>query len=201
MRATPDTVIVQRPNLGWVWFRRISLILVVLLSAERMAGQSVVLREYSVKAAFLYNLVKYTDWPSRAFPEPDAPIVIGLLGSDPFGTVLDRIVEGRIINGHPILVRRATGVAELKGAHVVFVGASESSRAAEQCAALESFRALTVGDTEQTAAFAAVKFGLEADRVVFTVDLTRTSRVGVNISSKVLHLAKAVLGRDGAPGR
>jgi len=173
----------------------------MLFLAGRLPAQSVVLREYSVKAAFLYNLVKYTDWPSRAFAEPDAPIIIGLLGSDPFGAVLDRIVEGRVINGHPILIRRATGVAELKGAHVVFIGASEAARAAEQCAALESFRALTVGDTGQTAAFTAVQFNLEADRVVFTVDLTRTSRVGVNISSKLLHLAKAVLGRESVPSR
>jgi hypothetical protein len=157
------------------------------------------LREYSVKAAFLYNLVKYTDWPSRAFPQPDAPIVIGLLGSDPFGPVLDRIVEGRTVNGHPIVIRRAAGIADLRGAHVVFIGASESGRAAEQCAAIESFRGLTVGDTEQTAAFTAVKCALEADRVVFTVDLNRTSHVGVNISSKLLHLAKSVLGRGDAP--
>lgn len=184
-----------------VWLRRISLVFAMLYSSAMLPGQSVVLREYSAKAAFLYNLVKYTDWPSRAFPEPDAPIVIGLLGSDPFGGVLDRIVEGRVINGRPIVIRRATGVAELRGAHVVFVGASESGRAAEQCAALESFHALTVGDTEQTAAFAAVRFDLEADRVVFTVDLTRASRVGVNISSKLLHLAKAVRGREGAPVR
>jgi hypothetical protein len=167
----------------------------LLISGSALA-QSVPLREYSVKAAFLYNLVKYTDWPSRAFSQPNAPIVIGLLGSDPFGPVLDRIVEGRTVNGHPILIRRAAGVAELRGSHVVFIGASESGRAAEQCAAIESFRGLTVGDTEQTAAFTAVKCALEADRVVFTVDLTRTSRVGVNISSKLLHLAKSVLGRD-----
>lgn len=183
-------------NQNLVWLRQISLMLVMLILSAPLSGQSVVLREYSVKAAFLYNLVKYTDWPSRTFPQPDAPIVIGLLGSDPFGPVLDRIVEGRVINGHPILIRRATGVAELRGAHVVFVGASESGRAAEQCAALESFRALTVGDNAQTAAFSAVKFDLEADRVVFTIDLDRASRVGANISSKLLHLAKAVQGRE-----
>lgn len=201
MSVVDKSITTQPRSYTLLWLRRIFLVLTTMLSSGALPGQSVVLREYSVKAAFLYNLVKYTDWPSRAFPEPGAPIVIGLLGSDPFGVVLDRMVEGRIVNGHPILIRRATGIAELRGAHVVFLGASESARAAEQCAALESFRALTVGDTEQTAAFAAVKFGLEADRVVFTVDLARTSQVGVNISSKLLHLAKSVHGRDGGPAR
>ena len=180
-----------------VWPRRLTLGLCLLLfPAYVRAQQTMVLREYNVKAAFLYNLVKYTDWPPRAFTQPDEPIVIGLLGDDPFGDVLDRIVAGRTINGHPIVVRRATGVAELKGAHVVFIGPSEAGRAAKQCAAIESFHALTVGDREQTAAFTAVKFALEDDRVVFTVDLARTARVGVRISSKLLNLAKAVVGRN-----
>lgn len=200
MSVTRTTIKTLQPNQNPVWLRWLLLGLAVLLCSRPLPAQQVVLREYSVKAAFLYNLVKYTDWPSRAFPEPGAPIIIGLLGTDPFGAVLDQIVEGRVINGHPILVRRATGVAELKGAHVVFVAASEADRAAEQCAALESFRALTVGDTEQTAAFSAVKFDLEEDRVVFTIDLGRTSRVGVNISSKLLHLAKTVIGRESTPG-
>jgi len=119
-----------------VWPRRFALGLCLLLfPAYVRAQQTTVLREYNVKAAFLYNLVKYTDWPPRAFTQPDEPIVIGLLGDDPFGDVLDRIVAGRTINGHPIVVRRATGVAELKGAHVVFIGPSEAGRAAKQCAA------------------------------------------------------------------
>lgn len=184
---------VNRPSPLRRWARW-SVFVVWLLFPFHLPAQSSPLREYSVKAAFLYNLVKYTDWPPRLFNEPDEPIIIGVLGDDPFGDVLDRIVEGRSINGHPIAIRRATSIADLKNARLVFIGPSESARAAELCAAMENFGVLTVGDTEQTAAFAAVKFALEADRIVFTVDLTRTSRVGVKISSKLLHLAKSVLG-------
>lgn len=181
-------------KLGWVRWCTLGFALGLL--PVPLTGQSTPLREYSVKAAFLYNLAKYTDWPPRMFARPDDPIIIGLFGDDPFGEVLDRIVAGRTINGRPIVIRRATSVAELKNARLVFIGASESARAAEVCAAFEDVRALTVGDTEQTAAFAAVKFGLEANRVVFTVDLARTSRAGVKISSKLLNLAKDVIGHE-----
>src|SRR4051812_7130384 len=104
--------------------------LVLGLTLLRASGLAQVgtLKEYDLKAAFLYNVAKYTDWPASAFVKPNDPIVIGVLGNDPFGETLDRIVRDRIINGHPLRVRRASGVAELKGAHVVFISPSETSQ-------------------------------------------------------------------------
>jgi hypothetical protein len=157
----------------------------------RDQAEEVPLREYAIKAALLYNVAKYIDWPVTAFSQPDDPIVIGVLGDDPFGETLDRVVQGRVVNGHPIAVRRASGVSELRGAHVVFISPTEA-RAAEVCVVLESFRVLTVSDTLQSAAFVAVNFAVEGDKIAFAVDLERVSRTGVQISSKLLNFAKAV---------
>ena len=156
-------------------------------------GQSLSLREYDLKGALLFNIAKYIDWHKDAFSGPNEPIVIGVLGEDPFGEALDQIVRGRFIDGHPIAIRRATGIAGLKGAHVVFICPSENRRVAEECAILEDSHILTVGDTDITAAYAAVNFSIERDKVVFTVNLTRSSRIGA-ISSKLLRLAKVVDG-------
>lgn len=157
----------------------------------RVRAQSVSLTEYSAKAALLFNIAKYADWPAAAFSRPDSPIVIGVLGDDPFGEVLDRVVRGRLVNGRPFVVRRAGGIADLKGAHLVFVSPSES-HAAQDCAMLEGFNVLTVGDTGQTALFTAFNFAVEGERIVFSVDLGRAARAGVTLSSKLLNLAKAV---------
>jgi hypothetical protein len=137
------------------------------------------------------NIAKYADWPPDAFSKANDPIVIGVLGDDPFGEVLDRLVRGRFVNGRAITIRRASGISELKGAHLVFVS-SVGSHAAQDCAVLESFHVLTVGDTAETASFAAFNFSIEGERVVFSVDLARTARAGVNISSRLLQLAKTV---------
>lgn len=172
----------------------LALLLLVVglgLLPQRARAESVVLSEYAVKAALLFNIAKYADWPPAAFMQPGDPIVIGVLGDDPFGEVLDRVVRGRMVNGRPFVIRRAGGIAELKGAHLVFVGPAES-HGAQDCAVLESFHALTVGDTRSTALFTALNFAVEGDKVVFTVDLTRAARAGVTISSKLLSLAKAV---------
>src|SRR5688572_20007690 len=49
-------------------------------------------REYQVKAVFLFNFVQFVDWPATAFPSPDAPIRIGVLGVDPFSGALEAAV-------------------------------------------------------------------------------------------------------------
>ena len=51
--------------------------------------------EYQVKAAFLYNFAQFVEWPARAFPAPDSPLIIGVLGENPFGTYLEEdLVKG-----------------------------------------------------------------------------------------------------------
>jgi hypothetical protein len=170
---------------------RLSLVAGCLLLPVRASAQSLPLAEYAIKAGLLFNIAKYADWPPEAFSRPDDPIVIGVLGDDPFGELLDRVVRGRLVNGHPFVVRRAGAIAELKGAHLVFVSPARS-HTAQECTALEGFRILTVGDTRQTALFTAFNFAVESDKIVFTVDLERAARAGVSISSKLLNLAKAV---------
>jgi hypothetical protein len=154
------------------------------------------LREYDLKAALLYNVAKYSDWPDEAFATPADPIVIGVLGENPFGDVLRRIVQGRTINGRAIVVRHATGLAALHGSHLVFISASEASRAAELSLALERAHAVSVSDTPQSAAFTAVNLAVRGDKVVFSVHLGRVTRARVTISSRLLHLAEAVTGRE-----
>jgi hypothetical protein len=149
------------------------------------------LQEYSVKAALLFNIAKYTDWPADTFARPDDPIIIGVLGDDPFGQVLDRVVEGRLIKGRSILIRRASGIAPLQGAHLVFVSASQP-QAPQDCAALEKAGILTVGDTEFSEPYTAVSFSMDGDKVAFSVDLTRSLRTGARISSQLLRFAKRV---------
>ena len=152
--------------------------------------------EYDVKAAFLLNIAKYTDWPAQAFSGPNAPIVIAILGDDPFGVMLDRLVQGRVINERSVVVRRSKRVADVRGAHVVFIGASESERAASICASLAESRAVCVGDTAETGAFTGIHFSIENGKVAFSVNLAAVKKSGVSISSKLLRLAKSV---NGAP--
>ena len=177
-------------------FRRVAIAALALafLALCAARSQTAPLPEYNVKGAFLLNIAKYAEWPAQSFADTNAPVVIGILGDDPFGAALDRIVHGRVINDRKIAVRRSKRIADLRGAHVVFIGASESDRAASICANLAESGTLCVGDTDATAAFTAINFSIENGRIVFSVNLAAVKRSNIAISSKLLHLAKSVTG-------
>ncbi|MGH7971944.1 MAG: YfiR family protein, partial [Limisphaerales bacterium] len=63
-------------------------------------------KEYQIKAVLLFNLTRFVDWPDSAFTAPDAPLVIGIVGRDPFGEALDEAVRGEEVNGHKIIIQR-----------------------------------------------------------------------------------------------
>src|SRR5437868_3956082 len=74
-----------------------------LLSSTNAGAQS---KEYPVKSIFLFNFTQFVEWPTNAFRDPAAPIVIGVVGEDPFGTLLDEAVKGETVSGRPLSVRR-----------------------------------------------------------------------------------------------
>src|ERR1700693_2178158 len=83
-------------------------------SAGAQARGAFGLAEYLVKAGFIYNFAKFVEWPSTAFAEPDSPIVIGVLGTDPFGDIINRVVEGKKIGTRGFVVRRFKWSTEVK---------------------------------------------------------------------------------------
>lgn len=89
----------------------------------RRAGH---LEKYQIKAAFLYNFTKFIEWPAEKFPDSAAPIVIGVIGSNPFGTVLADMIKDRKVNGRSIQFREINSVSEVRGLHVLFVPAAET---------------------------------------------------------------------------
>src|ERR1700756_3212012 len=84
--------------------------------------------EYLIKAGFIFNFAKFVEWPPTTFAQSDSPIVIGILGTDPFGTIIDQIVQDKKIGGRGIVVKRLKwGVdsKDLRDCKILFVGASE----------------------------------------------------------------------------
>jgi hypothetical protein len=146
--------------------------------------------EYQVKAAFLLNFTKFVEWPAAAFASPDAPLSICILGEDPFGETLDKTVEGEATNGHKIIVQRIRHVSH-PSCHVIFVVREEK----ETAKALASIRpgVLTVGDGDGFLREGGmIRFVLENRRVRFDVNPAAAAKAGLQISSKLLNVARAV---------
>lgn len=152
-----------------------------------------VAKEYEVKAAFLYNFTKYVEWPKESFAGPDDPIVIGILGGNPFGEELENIVKGRTVNGRPVVVVNVRTVAELKRVSVLFVPAGQEVLLNGALKNFDDATVLTVGETERFAALGgAIVFKNVDDKVRFSINIAAAERARLKISSQLQKLALVV---------
>ena len=153
-------------------------------------------REYAIKAAFIYNFGRYVQWPAAAFPSNDSPFLIGVLGNDPLGPLLDEIVKTKKIEGRPIVARRFASLDQYQPCHILFVASSAPAK--EKQAALRIVQASQVLLVGEDAGFAsqgaAINFYIEHNKVRFEINVEAAERVRVRISSKLLSLARIVKG-------
>jgi len=169
----------------------ISLLLCVLvLGPWRTQAQS---KEYPIKAAFLFNFAQFVDWPPTTFANTNAPFCIGILGDDPFGTILDQTVRGENVDGHPLVIQRYGRVEDVKTCQILFVSRSEGAHMDQILAALKGKNILTVGDMDGFIKNGGViRFVTEQNKVHFRVSLEAAKNAGLTISSKMLRLAALV---------
>ena len=154
-------------------------------------------KEYQIKAGFLYNFTKFIEWPSGRFADANAPIVIAVLGENPFGHDLRDVVSGRAVNGRPIVIRGIRSLDEARQVHVVFVGAGEEERLGDRLDSLHVAGVLTVGESERFAELGGViVFTRVGDKVRFAINVGSAERGGLKISAQLLKLATRVRHRS-----
>lgn len=166
----------------------------VLSCATAAAGQSDDRPgEYDVKAAFLFNFTKFVEWPDSAFDDAQAPIVIAIIGDDPFGDSLAGIIAGQKVQGRSIVVRERHFGEDLRHCQVLFISASERKRSAEILANVHDASVLTVSDIDGFAeAGGAIEFVLQEKRVRFVVNLDAAKQSKLHVSAKLLALARVI---------
>lgn len=174
---------------------RLSLVFCLALGvAPRIAaGQKDATGEYEVKAAMLYNLTRFVEWPPSAYPGPQAPIQLCILGRDPFGSTLASIVLKQTVNGRPVLIRHSQNDAEIRACHLLYISSSERKTTIQIFATLKGSNVLTVGEMTQFAAHGGmIQFSLEEQQVRFDINLDAVARAGLKISSRLLVLARII---------
>ncbi len=147
--------------------------------------------ESQVKAAFLLNFTKFTEWPASAFPAASSPLTICVIGGDPFGSFLDTIVQGESLDGRKIAVRRAPTVPDHGLCQLAYLNLplAETKKAV---AALQP-GVLTVGEGEKFVDDGGIiGFVLDNNHVRFLVNLSAAQSAGLKLSSRMLSVAKAI---------
>ena len=142
-------------------------------------------QEYQIKAAYLYNFLKYVEWPKpihRTF-------MICVAGQNPFGAVLDGLTKNERVRGNPVKTEVILGFEP--GCDIIFTPRTSNIPAYLQGAA--GMPILTVGETPRFGEQGGiVNFFLENGKVRFEINRNAAERVGIRISSRLLQLARIV---------
>ena len=185
-----------------VWLGRFGVCLTslfVVLSgvASSFGGQQSKPEEYQVKAVYLYNFGRFVQWPESG--AKDDPFAICVLGHDPFEAILDTTLANGKIDSHRLVARRITSHREARSCRILFISASELSRAKEILSLLEGWPVLTVSDMPSFVSNGGmIQFVLKDNKVRFEVNLTVAEKAGLTLSSQLLKVATEV--RRAGPG-
>lgn len=164
----------------------------VALSAGAFAAEPAASKEYKIKAAFLYNFTKFVEWPEERFATADAPIVIGVLGPNPFSAELEATVQGRKVNARSVRIVRLESADKAAGVHLLFISAAADEAYASAVRA-EKEGVLTVGETDRFAELGGViTFKTVGDKVRFEVNVAAAEARGLKLSAQLQKLATAV---------
>ena len=146
-----------------------------------------------VKAVFLFNFAQFVEWPPAVFAGANSPIVIGVLGENPFGAYLDETVRGEKVNNRPVDIQRYQRVDEIQTCHVLFISRSEANRLDQILVSLKDRSILIVGDGDdfvQRGGMIRLATVQNKVRLIINVDAARAAHL--TISSGLLRAAELV---------
>jgi hypothetical protein len=172
--------------------RAIAAVLIAIVLCTASGAASAKPTEWDVKAAFLPRFARYVTWPAAAMPKGDAPFVLCVIGSDPFGSVLDQAARSQTVDGRRIMVRRLDSAGAADGCHIAFVAGNRAESVGQMVSGLGHRPVLAVTDAANGGGRAIIQFTIVDGRVRFSIDQSAARQRGLTISSRLLALAIGV---------
>ena len=176
---------------------RATFICCVSLAGLSASGQGA--KEYDLKAAFLCKFALFVKWPTNAFSDAKAPIIIGVLGSDPFGNSLEEVARNETFQERKLTVRNYASVESLmnqadeaaKICHILFISQSESGKLGRIFTGLKGRPVLTVGESERFCQNGGIiQFVIVENKVRFIINQDAARAAEIKLSATLLDLAE-----------
>lgn len=157
--------------------------------------------EYELKAALLFKFTLFVEWPDEKLPKERTPFLIGVLGEDPFESLLDKTVAGKKTKGKKVKVKRSKEPEDLLDCHVVFISSSEDKRLAKILPLFRDSHVLSVGEMRGFAERGGIINLIKvAEMIRFEINNEAASEAHLKISSQLLKIAKIVSSADDKEG-
>lgn len=167
----------------------LGLVACALLAASGAAAADE-FREQRIKTAFLVNFARFVIWPEGTFAVPTSPIEMCILGSDAFGVVLADLARDKVVNERPLRISRVFRAEDLRRCHIAYL--EDPAAARTDLAALVGHHVLTVYENDVTQAEGVIRFYIDRDHVRFEVNVAAARRAHLQLSAKLLSLARIV---------
>jgi YfiR/HmsC-like len=164
------------------------LLLGLTVANTPAAGES---SEYAVKAAYLYKIAPFVDWPPSSFASASSPVILCIVGDDPFGPLIDQITAGQFDGQRPITIRRMSVAHSASPCHIMYLAGSGLQSVRQGLDAIEGEPVLTVTDAD-SGPHGIINFVIVNHRVAFDIDQDAADDSDLVISSKLLSLARSV---------
>lgn len=155
-------------------------------------GQELQAPEYKVKAAFLYNFTKLVEWPTNTFADDTTPLIIGVLGKDPFGKDLDNLVAGRTAKNRPVQIVRFTSVEQITNCQVLYISESERRKLDSIFDALRGQPILTVSDLRGFETRGMITLVKSNANINLRINLEATRQARLQLSSRLIRLDRTL---------
>jgi hypothetical protein len=171
--------------------RRFAIVCLVvgMTGSDRLAaGADERIGATEAKAAFLFNVVKFVQWPGL----PPNRLVIGVLAHDSFRRTLQGLVDRKILNGRSIVVRELRSEDDVQGCHIIFFDdASEAPRRGDIIRRVGEAGVLTIGETTTFLAEGGhIRLYVEMERLRFQIDPAGVELAGLKVSAQFMSLAR-----------
>lgn len=176
---------------GWTSILRLGLI--AFLGVALAGGAVAQIDEYQVKAVFLYNFAKFVEWPAKSFPKLSDPIVICILGQNPFDNDLGEAIRGKLWDGRAFTILQIVDLPPKSRCQILFVTSSERQHFRSMVGSLKGSGILTVGDTPGFIDDGGIiNFMVEGGKIRFEISVEAAGQAQLTVSSKLLSLAQTV---------
>jgi hypothetical protein len=168
-------------------------VLALLAVGRAWADEPASVGEYQLKAALLPKLAMFIQWPAKAFSASRSPLVIGVLGENPFGPHLEELARGRVVGGHPLSVQMCRDPQEAARCHVVFISGRDAKNMEETLRLLAGTPVLTVSDAPNFASQGGmVNLVVVNQKLRLEVNPEAILSAELRIDPQLLQLAKVV---------
>src|SRR5262245_7444391 len=129
--------------------RRIGSSLAVALLLFPLSVRAQVARDKAIRAVLLFHIAQLTEWPTNAFASDQAPFVLGVVGEDPFGNILEATVDKETVRGRKIVIEHYGSAEEIQKPHLLFISSSESKSLEAILQRIDERPILTVADVNR----------------------------------------------------